>query len=168
MMQLRTLPHMYETRNRGIKCRKGQCKVQVGPNQFETFDGDELVAFSDSSHADTPPLCTCRECYQMHQINWEQNEALKSTMAHVMTCAGAPVSWRSATGGRNDSTTRSELEAATEAATEAARRIPTMKGVLNDMGRKQGRTKLFVDNAAVAFMCQKKFSTKKCWQQCVM
>ena len=75
-----------------------------------------------------------------------------------MTYAGAPVSWRSATGGRNDSTTRSELEAATE----AARRIPTIKGVLNDMGRKQGRTKLFVDNAAVVFICQKKFSTKKC------
>ena len=75
-----------------------------------------------------------------------------------MVHAGAPMSWRSATGMRHDSTTKSELEAASDATT----RMPLMKGTLQDFGHVQGRTDVMVDDSAVVFMCHKEFSSKRC------
>jgi len=37
-----------------------------------------------------------------------------------------------------------------------------VKGTLGDFGQAQGRTKTFIDNAAVCFVCHKKFSAKRC------
>ena len=62
MLQTRTLTHMYETRRRGVKYKQGSYQIQIGPKEWETVREDELVAFTDSSHADIPDVCPCAKC----------------------------------------------------------------------------------------------------------
>ena len=153
-----TLEFAYGTRDRGVKYKAGNYDVKVSPTATRTFAATELTLFTDSSHADTKDECPCAECYKIHKVDWKDNDSMKSTIAHVMMYAGAPISWGSRTGGRHDSTTRSELEAACEGTT----RVPVVKGILGDFGHVQGRTKTFIDNAAVVFVCHKRFSAKRC------
>ena len=112
-----TLEYAYATRDRGVMYKAGDYMVRVSPTETETFAATELTLFTDSSHADTKDECPCAECYTIHKLDWKDNDAMKSTIAHVMMYAGAPISWGSRTGGRHDSTTRSELEAACEGTT---------------------------------------------------
>jgi hypothetical protein len=158
LLTARTLEYMYRTRDRGLFYRKGDYEVQLQPGEVRKYKDTEMVAFSDSSHADVEGVCPCEKCYKVHKIKYEDNGHLKSTKAMVMVYAGAPISWRSATGMRHDSTTKSELEAATDATT----RIPLIKGILQDFGHVQGRTDVMVDNSAVVFICHKEFSSKRC------
>ena len=68
------------------------------------------------------------------------------------------MSWRSATSGRHHSSTASELDASCE----GTKRHTVMKKMLKQFGRHQGRTKIYIDNAACAFTCVKEFATKRC------
>jgi hypothetical protein len=148
------------TQTLGTFFRPGRVRIEtkLTTHEADNHAGSQLLAFSDSSHADLNWLCLCPDCKRRHKATSETDDSKCSTVSYLCVLASgildsfATVDTIMRYNSPNDSETA--------ALAKAAKRIAHMKIVAEGMSVPQAAVPTYSDSAGSISRCTKEWSNK--------
>ena len=152
--------YLHGTMSMGTHFRPGPMRIptKLTVNDVDNHEGSQLIAYSDSSHADLNWLCMCPDCKRKHLATDATDDSKCSTVSYVAMFASGIVDSFSTVdtiqryGSPNDSETA--------ALAKSSKRIAHMKMIAEGLSIPQAAVPTYSDSAGSIARCTKEWANK--------